>query len=195
MTDTRYDVTTAEGVRHRDAETTRRRIPPRYREAVATEAKITAWCDHLAAGSAVPSLLITGPTGAGKTWQAYGAIRRITAAASVPWLGITAADLRARLRPGDDTDPEGELARYASVPLLLLDDVGAAKDSEWTEEADYRLVNARSAALLPTIFTTNLPVRAGNRIPSLESALSERVFSRLAECQVVTLKGADRRRA
>ena len=40
------------------------------------------------------------------------------------------------------------------------------------------------------IITTNLPVRGP---VSLQSAVSERVFSRLAECTVVVLKGRDRR--
>lgn len=196
-----YDLTTREGFLRRADETTRRRIPPRFRDATATEFAVTSWCDHLArayeddAEWAVPSLLITGPTGVGKTWQAYGAIRRTaTSGVVIGWLASSAPDLYALLRPREGVDNESEFQRWASVPLLLLDDLGAAKDTEWTEEVLYRLVNHRDAHLLPTIYTTNLPVRsriAGQ--PSLQSVVSERVFSRLAECNLVALKGRDRR--
>jgi len=196
-----YDLTTREGYLRRAADTTRKRIPPRFRDATATEPAITAWCDQLTRAWAddrtgdTPSLLIAGPTGVGKTWQAYGAIRRIAVSGVViGWLASNAPDLYALLRPRDGIDGEEEFQRWASVPLLLLDDLGAAKDSEWTEEVLYRLVNHRSAHMLPTIYTTNLPVRsalAGQ--PSLQSAVGERVFSRMAECKLVPLKGHDRR--
>lgn len=193
--DPRYDVTTTEGIARRDAETTRRRIPAEFRDAVASDPKVLAWCDFLAAGDAVPSLLLTGPTGAGKTWEAFGAIKRAAASGVTGWLAITGPDLYARLRPRDGHDAEGEFARYASVPLLLLDDFGASKESAWTEETGYRIVNHRGVHMLPTIYTTNLPLRAPKGTPSLQSVLSERVYSRLAKCQVVVIKGADRRLA
>lgn len=196
-----YDLTTREGYLRRADETTRRRIPPRFRDAAATEPGVTAWCDDLtrayAAGDApaMPSLLIAGPTGVGKTFQAYGAIRRMmTGGIVIGWLASTAPDLYARLRPRPDADSETEFRRWADVPLLLLDDLGAAKDSEWTEEVLYRIVNHRSEYELPAIYTTNLVIRAkAPGQPSLQSAVSERVFSRLAECKLVALKGRDRR--
>lgn len=190
--DDEYDLTTVEGITARAADVLRKRIPPRYQAAEVTEPAVIAWCGNLtaAAPGTARSLLLTGPTGAGKTWQAYGAVRRLVTAGTVDrWDALTAADLYARLRPRDGTDSEAEFERFASVPLLLLDDLGAAKDSEWTEEVTYRLVNHRSAWVLPTVFTTNLTVR------TLKAALSERVFSRLAECDTVSLKHADRRTA
>ena len=41
----------------------------------------------------------------------------------------------------------------------FVDDLGAAKPSEWTEEINYRLVNHRYEHMLPTIFTSNVPAR------------------------------------
>lgn len=195
-----YDLTTREGFLRRADEVTRKRIPPRFRDASATEAGIIAWCDALAAAyaagdiSAVTPMLITGPTGVGKTHQAYGAIRRVMASGIViGWLASTAPDLYAMLRPKPGADSEAEFRRWADVPLLLLDDLGAAKDSEWTEEILYRLVNHRSEQMLPSVITTNLPVLAAPGQPCLRLETSERVFSRLAECKLVALKGRDRR--
>lgn len=77
----------------------------------------------------------------------------------------------------------------ARCPLLLLDDLGAAKTSEWTEELTYRLINHRYEHMLPTLITTNLPTA------ELRTALGDRVASRLAEMtERVILTGPDRRR-
>ncbi|MEU8437309.1 ATP-binding protein [Streptomyces sp. NPDC029216] len=126
----------------------------------------------------------------GKTHQAYGAVRALLAAGvRLRWEAVTAADLFARLRPRPGLDAERELHTLARCPLLLLDDIGAAKGSEWTEELTYRLINHRYEYLRPTLLTTNLP------IPQLRTGLGDRVASRLSEMtHRVVLDGADRRR-
>lgn len=137
-----------------------------------------------------PSLLIAGPTGTGKTYQAYGAIRTLlTRGVRLRWEATTTADFHARLRPRASHDAERELQTLARCPLLCLDDLGAAKTSEWTEELTYRLINLRYEHMLPTLITTNLPTE------QLRVALGDRVASRLAEMtERVILKGPDRRR-
>jgi DNA replication protein DnaC len=181
------------------------RIPLRYRNAVADHPGVLAWVRQVAeaakpgpAGSAGlatgPSLLIAGPTGTGKTYQAYGAIRALLAQrVRLRWQAITSADLHAAMRPRPSGaighDPERVLAEHIRCPLLLLDDLGAAKPSEFTEELTYRLLNARYNDMTPTVFTTNLP------IADLRSVLGDRIVSRLAEVTSrVVLDGADRRR-
>jgi DNA replication protein DnaC len=178
------------------------RIPPRYQGALADHPRVTAWAEEITRtgrpgpggvpGIATgPSLLIAGPTGTGKTHQAYGAIRvLLTAGVRLRWEATTAADLYAAQRPQQGhTDPEQQLQRLARTPLLLLDDLGAAKQSPWTEELTYRLVNHRYNHLLPTLVTTNLPVA------DLREAIGDRTASRLAEMtQRVILTGHDRRR-
>ena len=178
------------------------RIPPRYRGALADHHRVTTWADEITRtarrgpggipGIATgPSLLIAGPTGTGKTYQAYGAIRALLAAGvRLRWEATTAADLYAAQRPQQGyADPEQQLQRLTRTPLLLLDDLGAAKQSQWTEELTYRLVNHRYNHLLPTLVTTNLPVA------DLREAIGDRTASRLAEMtQRVILTGHDRRR-
>lgn len=105
------------------------------------------------------------------------------------WEATTTADLHARLRPRAGHDAERDLQSLARSPLLLLDDLGAAKTSEWTEELTYRLINHRYEHLLPTLITTNLPTA------ELRTTLGDRVASRLAEMtDRVVLTGPDRRR-
>lgn len=179
-------------------------IPARYADAVADDGAIAAWADQIIAGTLAdsadhviaavrkgPSLLIVGPTGVGKTHQAYGALRRIAAAGvRAKWVAVSAADLYARLRPRHGVDAEAEFRLFADAPLLLVDDLGAAKYSEWVEEVTGRLVNWRYERLFPTIITSNVPPK------ELGEALGERVASRLAEMtDRVTLTGHDRRRS
>lgn len=183
-----YDVSTREGFLRRATEMTDRRIPPRFRHARATQADVAAWCS--AFGPSSPSLLILGPTGTGKTFQAYGAIRDLAASGiTVDWAAVTLPDMFASLRPRDGAGTEAEFGKLAGVALLVLDDLGAAKVSEWTEEVLYRLINHRYEAMLPGIFTSNVPAR------ELRGVLGARVASRLAEmCRQIALRGPDRRR-
>ncbi|MDT3395281.1 ATP-binding protein [Streptomyces sp. B1866] len=178
------------------------RIPARYRSAVADHPKAQDWVRAVAAQAAAPSkgarrqvrtgpsLLLVGGTGTGKTHLAYGALRSLVGAGvGVRWHATTAADLYADLRPRAGVDTEQDLRAVARIPLLILDDLGAAKTSEWTEEITYRLVNHRYNELLPTLITTNLPIR------DLRQTVGDRVASRLAEMtERVVLTGADRRR-
>lgn len=167
-----------------------RRFPRRFLEAKADHPGVTAWVDaYLMDPLDARSLLIAGPTGVGKTWQAYGALRAAVCTATAPkWEATTFADFTAALRPGAK-DPEGSLATFRSTHLLLVDDLGAAKNSEWVEEITYRLLNGRYEDVRPSIFTTNLP------LPELRAQLGDRLASRLVEmCAVVAMEGSDRRR-
>lgn len=184
-----YDVSTREGFLRRAVDLTDQRIPPRFRTATASHPAVVAWCEEFTPES--PSLLILGRVGTGKTHQAFGAIRTLAASGvTVGWHADTAAGLFASLRPREGADSEAEYRKLAAVPLLLLDDLGAAKGSEWTEEILYRLVNDRYEAMLPGLFTSNHPAE------DLRSVLGARVASRLAEmCTQVALRGDDRRRS
>lgn len=136
------------------------------------------------------SLLVVGPTGTGKTHYAYSVLRAIAETGrATGWAAYTAADLYAQLRPRTGRDSEATFEAIAGTDVLFVDDLGAAKLTEWTEEVTYRLINHRYEQCKPGIFTSNVP-------PSqLRDALGERIASRLTEmCERVTLKGDDRRK-
>lgn len=190
-----------------------KRIPFDFRNAVVDHPQVKAWVRQIAANAVAddlggrgrreiahgPSLLMWGPTGPGKTHQAYGAIRALTAAGcSVRWHAVTAADLYGQMRPRPGIDVEYQLRRIVRVPLLLLDDLGAAKSSEWTEELNFRLLNWRCENRLPTLITTNLPPVREPGMPRetrvLRDMVGDRVLSRLSGmCQPVEFTGPDRR--
>lgn len=169
--------------------------PARYAGAETTEAALLAWAAELvkldgADDKTGPSLLIAGPTGTGKTHAMFGALRRYVEARGTRLLWqVTAADLYAKLRPRTGQDSEAVFESWATGALLAIDDLGSAKGSDWTDEINYRLLNHRYNAKLPTLITTNLPPR------EMAGVLGERVASRLAEmATTVVLKGDDRRR-
>ncbi|MFD8012464.1 ATP-binding protein [Streptomyces sp. NPDC058955] len=177
-------------------------MPPRYRAAVADHPQVLAWVRTVAEAAAAPnrgarrqvttgpSLLMAGVVGAGKTHQAYGAVRRLVqSGVGVRWRATTAADLYADLRPRPGVDSERELAAVSRCPLLIIDDLGAAKATEWVEEITYRLINRRYNYELPTLITTNLAIR------DLRAHLGDRVASRLAQMTTrVEFEQVDRRR-
>jgi DNA replication protein DnaC len=172
--------------------------PFRYQTAIAEHPSVQAWADRAVRDWRTAGfLLLTGPFGTGKTHEAYGALRRIaeTGPDRFELIAVTAPDMYALLRPGgSEHGAEYELKRLAKVPLLLLDDLGTEKISEFTEEATYRLLNERYNECRPLIITSNLPTKHPTA-PDLVDKLGERIASRLAQMTtVVEISGQDRRR-
>jgi len=174
--------------------------PARYRDATVAVPEVAAWVRELvrlavdpdepvARVRTGPSLLLFGVCGTGKTHNGYGALHALsTSGAFCGWVATPAADLYARLRPRHGVDSEDVFERHAKAPALMLDDLGAAKGTDWVEEVNYRLVNYRYERMLPTLVISNVRPR------DLAGVLGERVASRLTEMATpVVLKGPDRR--
>lgn len=72
--------------------------------------------------------------------------------------------------------------------ILILDDVGSEKVSDWTIETLYHLINDRYENNKPTIITSNLSLK------ELAEKVGDRIPSRIAEmCEVIKIEGKDRR--
>lgn len=167
-----------------------KKVPRRYATAQ-PNAIATAWARGVVANpEETRSLLVVGPTGTGKTHYAYSVLRAIAETGTTTgWAAYTAADLYAQLRPRAGRDSEATFESISGTDVLFVDDLGAAKLTEWTEEVTYRLINHRYEQCRPAIFTSNVPPT------QLRDALGERIASRLTEmCERVTLKGDDRRK-
>jgi len=154
---------------------------------VAAAKAVRGWLDLGGGGTqTVPNLFLHGPVGTGKTGLAVGAMRALIERGMVPklWGVPTLLD---RMRPGgDDDDP---LARCVKVSVLVLDDLGVEKPSEWVRERLYVLLNGRYEAERPTIVTSNVD------LVGLAAQIGERAVSRFAErVTVVKVFGTDLRR-
>lgn len=182
-------------------------IPKRYRNSRVEHPEIQAWVDeYLQDPADARSLLIMGNVGTGKTWAGYGALRMAAVMGVKPnragryilgtWVATTFPDFIAQTRPGaytgtkDELNSEKYMLQLRETPLLLLDDLGVGKATDWTEGETHRLVSGRYDDEKPTIYTTNLTPK------ELDHVLGARMVSRLVEeCVRVNLVGEDRRRA
>lgn len=132
------------------------------------------------------NLVLAGPVGTGKTHAAYAAGNDL--AAEGTWCqAVTVVDLLAALRP--DGDPS--LAKAVqSCQVLILDDLGAGKASEWAIEQMTALLDLRVREGRRTIVTTNVPE------PDLEAAWGGRFMDRLRYRRTVAVfRGESRRKA
>lgn len=77
--------------------------------------------------------------------------------------------------------------RAMTCKLLILDDIGAERPSEYVCERLYDLINHRYTNMLSTIYTSNLtPFELGDR-------LGARIESRVRSAVQINLVGSDRR--
>lgn len=171
--------------------------PYRYQNAEASHPQVTAWAGRVIDNPRTAGILfLTGPFGTGKTHEAYGALRRIAEAGPERFelIALTAPDMYALMRPGgSEQGAEYEVKRLMRIPLLLIDDLGTEKISEFTEEATYRILNERYNECRPLIITSNLPVANPNG-PDLKDQLGQRITSRLAQTTTVVAFGGNDRR-
>lgn len=169
------------------------KVPPAFARARVDHPDVQAWVRrYLADPAGCPSLLLVGRTGTGKSHLLWAAIRAIVEATArqgrpVDWRVVTHPDLNAQMRPGADDRHHGALERYMRTGLLGLDDIGAGKQSEWTGDSLFRLVDYRWSHGLPGIYSTNLIGDA------LVTAVGDRIASRLVASQRVAIVGPDRR--
>lgn len=132
-----------------------------------------------------PFLLLFGPNTRGKTGVAIGVLKLAVDRGS-PAVVRTTMDLLDELRatydPKNDACFAEILAALKSAPLLVLDDLGAERLSDYATDVFFSLFDYRKNELLPTILTTNLnPLEEPDGRPSeLARWLGQRVYDRVA---------------
>jgi len=133
------------------------------------------------------SLLISGTVGTGKTHLAISVLRELVKQKDVRFISVPR--LLYEIRKGFESNGSNLFDEIVNTEVLVLDDLGAEKPSQWVEEQLFILINTRYENELQTIITTNCTLE------QLTERLGERIVSRLLEmCVGILLTGKDFRK-
>ena len=157
-------------------------------------------------------LLLLGPCGTGKTHLAAAAIKALIATKGARCLFRVWGELLTSIRNSYSQESgESELELLDPVfnaDVLVLDELGATKTTDWNLNVVYEILNRRYNARRATIITSNFVldvpasspgmlslVRATARPETLGDRIGERALSRLHEmCRLVEIAGPDMRK-
>jgi DNA replication protein DnaC len=144
-------------------------------------------------------LLLEGPPGVGKTHLAVAVLMQVMNTSGARGLFYDTRDLlrviRSTYDPSIRTTELDILRPVMTADLLVLDDLGAEKTSEWVEETMNLIVNTRYNERRLTLFTSNyLDIPDDSDPNSLLFRIGFRMRSRLHEmCEFIEMDGADYR--
>lgn len=145
-------------------------------------------------------LLLTGPVGVGKTHLAVSILKGLTERAGFSCLfyefGSLLKEIQDSYNSFTQTSELSVLSPVLNTDVLVLDELGASKPTDWVRDTMAHIINTRYNDRKHTIFTTNyLDERQGNE-ETLEDRIGIRLRSRLFEmCRTIDIKGADYRKA
>ena len=161
--------------------------------------------------SSNPGLLLIGSIGVGKTHLAVGIIKELIASKGTSCLFYDYRELLKQIQNSyNDSVKATELDVLRPVfesEVLVLDELGAVKPTEWVWDTVSLILNTRYNDNRTTIITTNYPDDAPRdsngssefaraqravRAETLGDRIGERMRSRLHEmCRIIRMEGAD----
>ena len=145
-------------------------------------------------------LMLIGPPGIGKTHIAVSVLRHVIGRTGARGLYYDTRallkDIRSTYNPLTHTAEMDVIRPVMEAELLVLDDLGAERLTDWVEETMSLIVNTRYNERRPTIFTSNyedIPAEEGE-VNSLIVRVGFRLHSRLKEmCEFLEYDGPDYR--
>jgi len=137
-----------------------------------------------------PIMVLSGNVGTGKTHAACVALREFAVRHQRYGQFWPVVDLLARYHAANDPNRATESpstidAEIRRARLLVIDDFGRHKGTEYAEQQMYRIINQRWSERVPLIVTTNLAPE------EFDDALASRLFGK--ESAVYHFSGGDRR--
>ena len=142
-------------------------------------------------------LLFHGPFGVGKTHLAVGILKAVIRKSGAKGFFFETPELLRQVRHTynaqvDETEM-GVLKPILDADVLVLDDLGTEKTSEWVQETLGLVINSRYNTRRPTILTSNLHDPLDSTDPnSFMFQIGARTRSRLLEmCEWVEIQGPD----
>ena len=148
-----------------------------------------SFCDGFTPES--KGLRLIGDYGTGKTHLTAAIIHRLAEEKGVAGMFVVVPELLRAIRNGykGDGDTAGKLVQAAeTAPLLVLDDLGAEKPTDWVQEQLFIIINRRYEELLPTLITTNC------NMAELIDRIGRRTADRILEMTTpINIKAADYR--
>jgi DNA replication protein DnaC len=145
-------------------------------------------------------LLFMGTCGVGKTHLSVAILHELMEKKGVSCLfyefGSLLKEIQNSYNPVSQTSELKVLTRIIQAEVLVLDELGASKPTDWVRDTMMHVINTRYNDRKLTIFTTNyLDVRISERDEILEDRIGVRQCSRLFEmCKTVQIEGEDYRR-
>lgn len=204
------------------------RIPPRYRactlanfESGSSRELRAAWEKAATFASGFPhtgvsaglGLLFTGANGIGKTHLAAAVLRELAESKGVRgqfWdFHELMREIRSSYNPDVRMTESDVLDPIIETGVLVLDDLGAWKMTDWMNDTLFHILNQRYVHQRPSIITTNFEDRDASEIRRMDATgadsldreylverIGNRLRSRLMEmCVLVRMKGTDHRAA
>jgi len=152
-------------------------------------------------------LLFLGPCGVGKTHLSVALLKNLVQDRGVSGRFVDEAELLRRLQysygPESPDTERDVLLPLMDVDLLVWDDLGTGRPTDWVRETVRMVINHRYTYRKQTIISSNWPLKSAARDTwvsgraaeqTLPERIGKRLFSRIMEmCEIVEIDGPDAR--
>lgn len=138
-------------------------------------------------------LLLTGPVGTGKTHLAAAIANYLINEKVIPVkfgnITMLLSEIKSTYNGVTETTEEEVINTLSNVRLLIIDDLGKEKTSDWTQQILYTVINNRYENYKPLVVTTNY------NLQDLEDKIGPATLSRIIEmCKGIKMDGVDYRK-